>query len=1830
MKLSVSIIKKVWIVRVINAVLFLSLSTAIYGQQDEIDICNFQIPDQPEDPYVDDNIFKTTITYKQSVKLEDFMRFRYISMGLKANTDGGKVEIRVYDARTYNYDQKRDNPSFLLGFYSLFEDDDAVYVQKSWEMEDTRAVCIGFDINDNCFDYEDRLITVSSNEPGAIKKRIFRAYDNIHLIDHADKLPGFTELTSGGELEVVVEIDYNLPRDFFTDFEFDLRLPGITLNETDARQDVDNDGIHDIADQCNNTPPFYANNGHIEQNSNSRRYGCAIVPKHVEGCFGLKAGDYVGTRNGESKILISVDRSTFFAAKEAQFKSYDAKYYDAVVNGNYDEVIDDLVDLINGEVPRAQNIPYLSDFLEELNPDSFLFSHVEDTTMDVGDIELEYIKFDPDNVTDEVELEFFIDGNTEAVGLRLKQRGFIFAFSLVGVIGELEAIVLGNLPNGKLFLVKDLDDIVDVLAQDIEADAIELLGDSVNEFNVGGIGADAESFNLGITEETPIPFLKECDEEDNLCLGSRMDIEAFDGNPLEQEDSPLPTIQVLRSENYLYKYSTPGYYGFYDLQELVKMRRELIFSAFLTSLAVLGPFTLVTEYIFWLESQELAELAEASYDAYAEEASTIAELSNGEVGQAKIALDESEQVLNSVLNSQNATEEEIFEAQNQYAEARQAHLDAINDNDNNILDRDNLSELSERFKDENEEYSHIIENIDEIDPDGEVRSKTKWLQRIGCVENCEYQCCLFRTDKPKKHWVTRVGMALGAISTGVQFGITNNAYKALKGKKIQSTNAVLSRNFPSISFLGGGEFRITENMIPETIVPTLDNLLNGEHFTFEATQELLTNVYDQPRLDPNSSDVLSYIIESLDEDDKPYIDFSGIEAYKRPIRDLPSAGLIELKNLLQKWDKTHCPSYHTEFKDGSFRLLRRNKTYLTTPDHRRDKCNYRRFRAPNKTSDVIISSETDGIGQRALVSNFGNLIVEDATDCTVWDIFSQELDRQLPDFANVTLGNFLQEKYRKRYLIQSNVTVSNDDDFVSTLKAGEGFVTDDITKGTFVLMRNGKSVLLHQGEDTFILNLEDSVEERTLQQSVDGFEETVLTVPYPILVPTWEIEQQHLASTKELVLDDSTGDLIIKKCGSETISTIHKDAVDVVFTQSFQTNYGDLFVGLDSNSGYDIPDEDDDDDDEDDDNSDDDEDEEDEERSRRTMQQASGTSDAEETTTSAPTDLVLFAGSGIGDSEKVGLPIYTYTKATNELMNPFPLFDINPDDGKSLITSSEIGLPLIDFFISKDGLALVRYIDGLGVFLFTRQSKDNRSQWDSQQLIALDEMAQNNTITKILLAIDPDLYDLKMGDKYELLGDGTLRLFETTSLPYTTNEVASNQYIGSLFNDENIANSEADATLSFVADYLMSEDGSCIATASGDKIKIYSKNTIGHFIFDDQPEHTVSLGLNQTTNVIDSYFFVDERGGLKLMGGSENIVFESANSLKGTAKESYDGVPFKLRLQNNCNLVVVKSVPNFDVAQATYNGDSTSDDFKSYDNLWFFDVDVSLDNTNFALFTHDLPHHNPDVEHGPTTFSEVDYLTLSDDDENLYCRATVFKGEFYLEDTVSGKVLWHFNPTPPLPEFEEKAVGDQNRYRLVQLDEVNSNTNKNGGFAIVDHISTGSGGLGEDIPLYIKLPLHDHVQSQSLKIVKVEDAANNPSCAIQLIQEVMNTQGFNETVTLWDSNSEEYWVGEYPTMNVNRIGTDLSSQALSSLNSSIEIFPNPVENGVLSILSKKETIWKIGVIALNGNLVKTIDKKINKNKRIKIDIDFLKQGVYILKFYSEDDSVIESKKLIVD
>ena len=74
---------------------------------------------------------------------------------------------------------------------------------------------------------------------------------------------------------------------------------------------------------------------------------------------------------------------------------------------------------------------------------------------------------------------------------------------------------------------------------------------------------------------------------------------------------------------------------------------------------------------------------------------------------------------------------------------------------------------------------------------------------------------------------------------------------------------------------------------------------------------------------------------------------------------------------------------------------------------------------------------------------------------------------------------------------------------------------------------------------------------------------------------------------------------------------------------------------------------------------------------------------------------------------------------------------------------------------------------------------------------------------------------------------------------------------------------------------------------------------------------------------------------------------------------------------------------------------------------------------------------------------------------------------------------------------------------------------------------------------------------------------------------------------------------------------------------------NP-QNGELNIIAKYEDIWRIDIVALNGNLLKSIDKKISKTNSVKIDINYLVQGLYLLKFYREDGSIIESKKLIVD
>lgn len=57
------------------------------------------------------------ITLKLTANTENILNFKTSKFGIKANTSGGKVEVRMYVADQYNFDHKRDNLALVYGFF---------------------------------------------------------------------------------------------------------------------------------------------------------------------------------------------------------------------------------------------------------------------------------------------------------------------------------------------------------------------------------------------------------------------------------------------------------------------------------------------------------------------------------------------------------------------------------------------------------------------------------------------------------------------------------------------------------------------------------------------------------------------------------------------------------------------------------------------------------------------------------------------------------------------------------------------------------------------------------------------------------------------------------------------------------------------------------------------------------------------------------------------------------------------------------------------------------------------------------------------------------------------------------------------------------------------------------------------------------------------------------------------------------------------------------------------------------------------------------------------------------------------------------------------------------------------------------------------------------------------------------------------------------------------------------------------------------------------------------------------------------------------------------
>ena len=592
MEQQLSVFKKNRIVKAFMVLIIFLFSKSIYTQN----------PTSEPSSNDNQNPYKTTITFNKFLDIKDLFTFIDQPAGIKAITEEGKVEIRMYHSYTYNNDQKRENPSFLLGFYSENVDNNAEYIQTDWQ---TKA-CYGNAFT-SCDSQEADSQTVSSTQTSEMQKRVLEAYKKEH-----DESVGFNEVTNK-LLKVVIEIDYDLPQDFYNDFTFELYIPGIgLLKHADFIIDTDNDGFPDGIDACVNTPGTVEgcpdededfikdqadNNLGIDQcididmpgltvetDPNSDRLGCAIVPTDV-------AGDNLLTVNeaiAGDEVMISKDRSCFFSVRSGKFRTYEAKYYESVMNSPLDavkdiEFIHDIIDEFDFDDIDRDGVVDGYDF-QDLDGDG-----VDDDNFVDSDNDGFYESPDHNDLPSGDDYEFELYHNNESSGLSFKQNGEIFETIYEHVFDDASSILLTNQASCNLFPILKESYINQIENQNLHRDTQEI---QVNDPDFVEVEIDPNDdlefrqiLRYGDVEKVEINEL-------SIDGKTAIKIEQIEDPVVDNillPESAEPIINQLVSENGLYTFSPDSEFTFYDLATYRNKINRIIATGFVgTAVGVLG------------------------------------------------------------------------------------------------------------------------------------------------------------------------------------------------------------------------------------------------------------------------------------------------------------------------------------------------------------------------------------------------------------------------------------------------------------------------------------------------------------------------------------------------------------------------------------------------------------------------------------------------------------------------------------------------------------------------------------------------------------------------------------------------------------------------------------------------------------------------------------------------------------------------------------------------------------------------------------------------------------------------------------------------------------------------------------------------------------------------------------------------------------------------------------------------------------------------------------------------------------------------------------------
>jgi hypothetical protein len=94
-----------------------------------------------------------------------------------------------------------------------------------------------------------------------------------------------------------------------------------------------------------------------------------------------------------------------------------------------------------------------------------------------------------------------------------------------------------------------------------------------------------------------------------------------------------------------------------------------------------------------------------------------------------------------------------------------------------------------------------------------------------------------------------------------------------------------------------------------------------------------------------------------------------------------------------------------------------------------------------------------------------------------------------------------------------------------------------------------------------------------------------------------------------------------------------------------------------------------------------------------------------------------------------------------------------------------------------------------------------------------------------------------------------------------------------------------------------------------------------------------------------------------------------------------------------------------------------------------------------------------------------------------------------------------------------------------------------------------------------------------------------------------------------------------PVFSNSNLGNEVP---ISSAEKAVSIFPNPLKSGVLNVELENSTQYLIKIYSLLGKLV------YSHPFQQQINLDFLKEGVYLLRFENQLNGEVKSKKLIIN